>query len=275
MLVGALDSLLEGSVQPHVVVVDNASSDHSMEIAKNDPKYQGKVDFVTNDDNIGFARANNQILRTRRAKYYLLMNPDCVLDVNAVGEFVSNMESDTEIGLAGGTLKNVDGTIQKTSKRRFPTPVSALARTLGIHRFGLSNKKLSDFDLATETSAEGAVEEVEAISGALMFVRGSVLSRVGLLDEGFFMHCEDLDWCKRFWDAGSKVAYVPSAIALHHKGGSGRSPRVVWHLHQGMIRFYRKHYKQQYPLPVTFLVYAGIYLRCLLLIGYSAVTRNR
>jgi hypothetical protein len=275
MLREAVDSLLRGSFRPDVVVVDNASTDRSIDALKDDRKYRDGVELIVNEDNLGFAKANNQILRTRKAKYYLLMNPDCALNVDTVEEFVRHMDANPDIGLAGGTLKNPDGSIQKTSKRKFPTPLTGLARSLGVHRFNVSQRRLPDFDLAREAPGDNAIEQVEAISGALMFVRGSLLSRVGLLDEGFFMHCEDLDWCKRFWDAGSKVAYIPSAIALHHKGGSGRSPAVVWHLHRGMIRFYRKHYHRQYPLPVSLLVYAGIELRCLLLLAYSVVSRNR
>lgn len=275
MLKEAVNSLLAGSVRPDIVVVDNASNDHSVDFLVNDQKYQGKVEIIFNADNRGFAKANNQVLETWKAKYYLLMNPDCVLQTNTVREFITHMDSNPEVGLAGGTLKNPDGTIQKTSKRKFPTPASALARTLGMHHFDISHPQLSNFDLAGEAIENGAIEAVEAISGALMFVRGSVLSRVGLMDEEFFMHCEDLDWCKRFWEAGSKVAYIPTAVALHYKGGSGRGPRVVWHLHRGMVRFYRKHYHRKYPLAVSLLVYVGIYLRCLALLIHSSVNRHR
>lgn len=271
MLQRAVDSLLASSVRPDIAVVDNASTDHSIDVLRARPDYRDAVSLTVNDRNTGFAAANNQVLRSGRARYYLLMNPDCIVEQDAIRQLVDYMDRNPQVGLAGGALKNRDGSLQKTSKRRFPTPWSSLARTLGMHRFKAADGVMGDFDLAREQEGDGRAEPVEAISGALMFVRGSALQRVGLLDEGYFMHCEDLDWCKRFWDAGLEVAYVPSAGAVHLKGGSGRGPRVVWHLHRGMIRFYRKHYRSRYPLFFTGLVYAAVYARCAVLMLLSLV----
>lgn len=273
LLKEAVDSLLGGSLEPLVEVVDNASADDSARSLQGDPAYKGRVSITFNDRNLGFSQANNEVLRRTSARYYLLMNPDCVLEADALRALVDYMERHPEVGLAGGALKNPDGTIQKTGKRRFPTPWSALARTLGLHRLAPGGP-LSDFDLASAEAAADGAGPAEAISGALMFVRGAALPRVGLLDEGYFMHCEDLDWCKRFWDAGFQVAYVPSAGAVHLKGGSGRGPRVVWHLHRGMARFYRKHYQRDYPAAFSGLVYAGICLRCAVLMAWSLVRRR-
>ena len=79
---------------------------------------------------------------------------------------------------------------------------------------------------------------------------GSALEKVGPLDEGYFLHCEDLDWCERFRRAGFKVLFVPGATVVHDKGASSRSRpvRVLWHLHRGMVRFYRKFFRDEYPL---------------------------
>lgn len=267
----AVDSLLAGTVRPDIRVVDNASTDHSVDVLRADPVYRDSVTLTVNECNLGFARANNQVLRSSHARYFLLMNPDCVIEKNAIEEFVDCMDRNPEAGLAGGALRNPDGSIQKTSKRRFPTPWSSLARTLGLHRFGDGDGAMGDFDLARDRAADSGPEPVEAISGALMFARGSALARVGLLDEGYFMHCEDLDWCKRFWDAGYEVIYLPAAGAVHAKGGSGRGPRVVWHLHRGMIRFYDKHYRSRYPLLFTGLVHTAVYARCAVLMVASLV----
>ncbi|MDZ7841094.1 MAG: glycosyltransferase family 2 protein [Gammaproteobacteria bacterium] len=274
LLKEAVDSLLAGTIRPEIEVVDNASTDHSADFLNTDPGYRESVRLTMNDRNLGFSRANNQVLRGGSARYYLLMNPDCVLEPNALAELVAYMDSNTDVGLAGGALMNRDGTLQKTSKRKFPTPWSALARTLGLHRLDASDGALGDFDLARNQTCDGGPETVEAVSGALMFVRGSALDKVGLLDEGFFMHCEDLDWCMRFRDAGYGVAYVPSAGAVHVKGGSGRGPGVVWHLHRGMIRFYGKHYRNRYPPYFTWLVYAAVYARCGILMALSLVRRR-
>jgi hypothetical protein len=104
---------------------------------------------------------------------------------------------------------------------------------------------------------------VEAISGAFMMVRRDALARVGPLDEGYFLHCEDLDWCMRFRRSGRRVLFVPGATAVHHKGTSsrGRPVRVLWHMHRGMVRFYRKFFRREYPGPFMWLVVAGVAVR--------------
>lgn len=275
LLARAVDSVLAGSMNAAVEVVDNASTDGAVEVFRNNPGYQGRVAVTINDRNLGFAGANNLIMRRHNAKYYLLLNPDCVLETHVVRDLAAYMDEHPEVGLAGGTLRNPDGSIQKTSKRRFPTPWSGLARTLGLHRLKAVDGGIADFDLAATEPAGGGAEIVEAISGALMFVRGAALSRVGLLDEGYFLHCEDLDWCKRFWNAGYQVAYLPSVEATHVKGGSGRGPTVIWHLHRGMSRFYRKHYQRQYPRVFSALVHGGIYLRGFVLMAWSLLKGGR
>lgn len=273
MLVNAVDSLLAGSLCPDIEVVDNASSDGSVNAVRDGEAYHGRVNVTINDSNLGFAKANNQVLKARRAEYYLLLNPDCVVEESTLEALVAAMQEDPSIGLAGGRLANADGSIQKTSKRRFPTPWTSLARVLGLHRKGSARGRFADFDLASEHIDSREIEAVEAVSGAMMCVRGAALDKVGLLDEGYFMHCEDLDWCKRFQDAGYKVAYVPNARAVHFKGGSGRGPRVIWHLHRSMIRFYKKHYRRQYSAWFSGLVYLAVYLRGVALMALSVARR--
>jgi GT2 family glycosyltransferase len=268
LLERSIRSLSASAVKPDIHVVDNASTDDSIDRARHAAD-GGNVTFHMNEKNLGFAAANNRVLDTVEGEFYMLVNPDCSVERDTIGVLVTAMNADPDIGIAGGMLLNPDGTVQETSKRRFPTPWNSLARTLGLHRFSSPGGLLANFDQAGSGDTTSAVETVEAISGALMFVRASALHNVGNLDEGYFLHCEDLDWCKRFHDAGYKVAYVPGARATHVKGGSGRGPRVVWHLHRGMIRFYRKHYRRDHSLPFSILVYAAVYARCALLMGLS------
>jgi GT2 family glycosyltransferase len=104
---------------------------------------------------------------------------------------------------------------------------------------------------------------VEAISGAFMLVRREAIARVGLLDEGYFLHCEDLDWCLRFRQAGYKILFVSDVKATHDKGLCSRDRpfRVQFHLHRGMVRYLWKHFRRAYPLPFTGLAVLGVWLR--------------
>ncbi len=248
-----IDSVLKSSCRLGIVVVDNASSDNSIAGLGGDAE---KIELIRNSENIGFARANNQVMTNRSAEFYALINPDCIVEPDTIETVIDAMRSDESIGLASCLIRNADGSVQKTCRRRFPTPASALVRTLGLNR--LQPEKYQDFDYGSE-DIKGGVEYVDAVSGAFMLARGSALETVGYLDEGYFMHCEDLDWCKRFWQSGYKVAFTGDTCVAHAKGASGRSLRVNWHLHQGMLRFYRKFYLGEYPRILFALIYLGVY----------------
>lgn len=246
---------LAGSTAPaRVVVVDNASTDGSLGLV---PRHHPFEVVVRNDRNLGFARANNQALAGAAADYYALVNPDCVVGADTLAVMVREMERDPEIGLASCVIRNPDGSVQRTCRRRLPTPLSSLARVTGLSRLGGSRPRLADFDYGDDP-LPADTERVEAVSGAFMVARAAAVAEVGLLDEGYFLHCEDLDWCKRFADHGYGVAFVPHTEVVHAGGVSGRGLAVTWHLHRGMLRFYRKHYRGRYPVVLLPLVYGGV-----------------
>ena len=254
-LKACVESMRRSNYGARVVIVDNASSDDSI---ANLDTCSDSVQLIRNADNVGFARANNQVLKKiNDAEFYVLLNPDCIVEEDTIGTVIAAMRMDQNIALASCLIKNADGSIQKTCRRRFPTPATALARILGLNV--LWPDKFRDFDYGGDEAKSG-IEYVEAISGAFMVVRASTMGSVGYLDEGYFMHCEDLDWCKRFWQAGFKVAFVAGTFVTHAKGASGRSLRVNWYLHQGMLRFYKKFYVDDYPRVLFTLVYIGVFL---------------
>lgn len=246
-----------------VTVVDNASTDSSVKQAQDKVK-DPRLKWQLNKKNLGFAAANNQVLNELETEFAVLMNPDCELDVTSIQPILEAMDSDLRIGLASGRICNEDGTMQATCRRRFPTPWSAFVRLLKLNKLFPNSPKFADFDLGNvdldDSNSVQELEHVEAISGAFMVARMSAVKEVGLLDEAYFMHCEDLDWCKRFELAGYKVAFVPSAKLVHAKGVSSRSRpiRVLYTLHKGMNRFYDKFYKNEYSLVLRLIVKLGI-----------------
>ncbi len=260
----SVTSLLDSSMPLTVYVVDNHSRDGSVQAVRRIDA-PGQIHIIENKENRGFAAANNQVLSEVESDYYVLINPDCTARRETVEKVVEAMEHDPGIGLASCLIRDPDGAIQKTCRRKFPTPWSGLVRTLGLDRVTRNNPVFANFDLGGQAPGEG-VEYVEAVSGAFMVARGAAMRDVGVLDEDYFMHCEDLDWCMRYWKSGYKVAFVPGVEVVHAKGGSSSSNkwRVNWHLHRGMIRFYRKFYREKYPLAVMWLVFAGVGFRFLL-----------
>lgn len=239
----AVSSALDCS-QAMVTVVDNASSDDSLFHAQQSCDSE-RVSWVANDLNLGFAAANNQVLKDIDTEYSVLMNPDCELHADTLSLIFKAFNDHPEFGIASCRILNEDHTLQPTCRRRFPTPWSAMVRMLQLHRLFPNSARFANFDYGSTVSADEPPHAVEAISGAFMVVKNSAMREVGLLDEGYFMHCEDLDWCKRFELAGWQVGFVPAAEVLHAKGVSSKSRPVgvLWTLHKGMNRFFDKFYQ--------------------------------
>lgn len=258
-----------------VTVVDNASQDQSMQILAQQWPDEPRLELIQNKQNLGFAAANNQVLEKLQADYAVLLNPDCELHEDTLPALFNALENDSELGLLSCRILYEDGRLQATSRRRFPTPWSAFVRLLGLHLMFPNNPKYQNFDYGDKPILAGQVETVEAVSGAFMVARRTAIAEVGLLDEAYFMHCEDLDWCKRFALAGWKVGFVGDVAVVHAKGVSSESRpiRVLWTLHRGMNRFFDKFYQSDYPFWLRALVKIGIVgslvLRSIMSIGKS------
>lgn len=261
-LEACVNSVLASDYPLQLYIVDNASTDHSLDKCKSLLARFDNLHLIENQRNLGFAKANNQVLNTTPAEFYVLINPDCMVEKGTIGYLVDSMLDDAQVGLAGARILNEDGSTQKTSKRKFPTPENSIFRMLRMNRWFSEKSKYSDFDLGGASAMQEG-EYVEAISGAFMVISAQALDQVGGLDEGYFMHCEDLDWCKRIWLSGLKVAFYPAASVIHGKGKSSQSNphRVNWHLHKGMLRFYKKFYRSEYGRTVSLLVYIGVGVR--------------
>lgn len=271
LLLFSVKSLLACSIVAEILVVDNNSNDGSLAIIDG----LDKVNIIRNTNNLGFARACNQGIQQSKSKYLLFLNPDCSFSQGTLIHIVEFMQNDARIGMAGGLLLNPDGTEQAGGRRAIPTPWRSFVRAFGLYRFADRWPKLFfDFNLHKQELPVQAIE-VEALSGACMLVKRKAIEDVGLWDEGYFLHCEDLDWCMRFRLKGWKVIFVPTAKIVHEQGACGRSRPIFveWHKHKGMLRFYRKFFRHQYPGVLMVLVGAGVWLRFLSLASYYAIKR--
>lgn len=245
-----------------VIVVDNGSSDGSIEAVER-ALASDQLSFVCNGQNLGFARACNLGAAVSDADFLLFLNPDCELEPEALSRMLEVLSGDKSIGMAGGLLCNPDGSEQAGGRRRFPTPQRAFARAFGLAGLGKFFPSLFPDYLLHQAPLPAEPVEVDAISGACMLVSRTAMDDVGLWDEGYFLHCEDLDWCMRFKLAGWGVIFVPDARVLHVGGVSSRARPVFveWHKHRGMLRFYTKFFRQRYPVPLWWLVVVGVWFR--------------
>jgi len=253
----------EGSL---VHVVDNGSRDDTVTIVQRDFP---EVRLHPLAENAGFSRANNVALRESTAPYLLLLNPDTEALPGTLEHMLGVMEEHPEVGMAGCRLVQLDGTFDHAAKRGFPTPLSALGHFTGMGRRAGASETLADY--RAPTLGEHDVGEVDAVNGAFMLVRREALEQVGLLDEGYWLYMEDLDWCYAFHKRGWRVLYDGRASMIHVKGGTaGRHRRVRQNVafHRGMGRFYRKWYAGPRPW-LDVVVYIGILGK----LGFS-LTRN-
>jgi GT2 family glycosyltransferase len=259
LVLRCIDSLLACDQKLHVHISDNGSSDGTLEAI--DERYAdlAMVTLYKNAENLGFARACNVPLSNLGAEYILFLNPDTCIPKNSLSKMLMFMDKNPAVGMSGPFIVNEDGTEQRGCRRREPTPGRALATFFPFKEVAASVNMLE------EKVPSGPVE-IDAISGAFMFVRGRALTEVGRMDEGYFLHCEDLDWCKRFWLKGWKVMFVPEVVVTHFKGGSSRSRpiRVEWHKHKGMVRYYHKFYKSERSMPMMWSVYTAVWARFLM-----------
>jgi len=238
-----------------VTVVDSGSPDATPEmVAREFPWVR-----LMREANIGFSAANNLVLREDEAEAVLLLNPDTEVYAGTLDAALARLRCDPEIGMVGVKLVTESGELDHACKRSFPTPLSALAHFTGIGRSEGASAALSQYR-ATDLG-DDEPGEVDAVNGAFMLCRAAAVREVGLLDEGYWLYMEDLDWCHRFWDAGWKVFYEPAGVALHVKGGSSasrRAPKQEIAFHRGMGRFYRRFDAPQSNPLLNAAVYAGI-----------------
>lgn len=269
-------SLLVKSVQSaltqgqEVLVVDNGSSDGSIQSLEKVLGNQKGLQILRIGKNLGFATACALGGNLATKKHILFLNPDCLMSAGSLRRLVNELEINPKVGMVGGLLINPDGSEQGGGRRAVPTPWRSFVRAFGLHHFAQRWPRVFfDFHLQKQELPEHPIE-VEAISGALMLVRREAISEVGTWDEGYFLHCEDLDWCMRFRQKGWKILFVPDAPVVHHQGACSRSRPIFveWNKHKGMNRFYRKFFRDQYPGFLMWIVTFGVWFRFSIILIY-------
>jgi len=278
LLLECLNSCLSQVGQ--VVVVDNASVDGSIELLESHFKASSQLQVIRNEANLGFAVACNQGAEVCTGDFLLFLNPDCIAAPGSIGLLQGALLSDSSFGMAGGLLLDSDGTEQAGGRRYVPTPWRSFVRALRLelleHRWP---KLFQNFNLCTHPLPDGVVT-LEAISGACTMVKREAMEDVGPWDEGYFLHCEDLDLCMRYRQSGWSILFVPTAKLTHFRGACSQSRPIFveWHKHRGMMRFYGKFFRHQYPGALMLLVGLGVWLRfamisCIIL-GESLMLMN-
>ncbi len=248
-LARAVNSALAASLVDKVIIVDNASTDQSIVSLQQ----HTRILLLRNAVNLGFAAAANRGCAAATAANVLILNPDCVLGQNDVRALISARAQESAVGIISAQLLNSDGSLQLQSLRRDPTPVRAIAESLGWRSAGIH----------ISAPANTGILDVQACSGALMLLEKSVFEALNGFDEGYFLHCEDLDLCRRVRLLKLRVLVDTRVRVVHDKGTSSSAvPRLVASAkYHGMLRYFEKFDAPHTSWPLRIVVYFGAWLR--------------
>lgn len=236
-----------------VLVVDNASRDDSAAMVQS---HYPQAKLIVNARNRGFAAANNQGIAASRGRYVLLLNPDSEVVKSALDDLVALMDSlpsAERVGIVSAKVYGSDGKMQ-VSCCPFLTTASTLSRVFYLakmfpHSRSLARHRFSvvDWDRPAWT---------DWVTGACLMIRREVIEQIGLMDEGFFLYYEEVDWCFRAKRAGWKVLYWPGASVIHFGSKSVAQAQSLAFEHSiaGLLRYYAKHHRRFDVLAVHFAV---------------------
>ena len=243
-----------------VFVVDNNSVDRSVEMVAEKFPW---VNLIANKENTGFSVANNQAMRIAKGEYFLLLNPDTIVEQDTFEKSVAFMDANPIAGGLGVKMVDGKGKFLPESKRSLPTPAVAFYKIFGLSKIFPKSKRFGAYHLGH--LPENETNEADILAGAYMLMRKEALDKVGLLDETFFMYGEDIDLSYRLILGGYKNYYFPETRIIHYKGESTKkgSLNYVFMFYKAMIIFAQKHFSTKNAWLFSSLINTAIYLRAL------------
>jgi hypothetical protein len=217
------------------------------------------VELISNSNNPGFAKANNQALRICSGECVLLLNPDTIVKPGAIEKLVNFLDDFPEAGAAGARLLNPDGSLQRSASPK-PTVFREFWRL--FHLDGL--KFVAKYPMKRWSIEQ--TREVDILKGACMIIRRKALNEVGLLDEEYFMYSEEVDLCTRLTQSGWHLYWVPDAAVIHFGGQSTQqlAGEMFLRLYEGKIKYYRKHQSKLAVMVYKFILGIATLVRLVL-----------
>ncbi|KGM55166.1 glycosyl transferase [Lysobacter daejeonensis GH1-9] len=247
-------------------VVDNDSRDDTLDVVQRHALADPRVRFIANPDNPGFSVACNQGARDVDAPWLAFVNPDCLVEPDTFTRMLA-LAPDSPPTLLGADLVDESGRRDPAARRRDPDFAGMLQ--------GVLRNPAGKSQLAVTIDDARSLQPVDAISGALMLLSRALFERIGGFDEGYRLHAEDLDLCRRVRAAGGAVAVANAVRVLHMRGVSSRSRPVFveWHKHRGLWRYFSRFEAPRRGALVRAAVFLAIWLRFPLSVLRAALKR--
>ena len=284
LLKGCLNSVYENirGIKFEVIVVDNNSTDDSLEMLK---KEFPQVILIQNKENVGFAKANNQALSGGKGRFFVLLNSDTKVLPHSIEGMVKFMDLHPEVGVVGCEQIRPDGSIQPTiniALNMWTNLWLIFLRLFQVKRL-VSNSRQASFMVNHFRGALGKTinsylshysdkrepYRVDWVSGVCLLARKKAVDEVGFLDENFFMYSEDVDWCLRMKQKGWKIYFLPGNKIMHHirqSSNKGEFDDISPQRFKSIFYFFKKHYGRKAVLVLKILVILSILVQLKLLL---------
>ena len=247
-----------------IIVIDNASKDGSAEyITEKFPE----INYIYNDSNLGFAKANNQGLKIAKGKYILILNPDTIVKEMSINYLIDYLEKNPETGLATCKIIGPEGTLDPSCHRSFPTMWNSFCHLSGLSSLVPKTRLFASYNLSY--LEDDRIAEVDAVSGSFMLLRRDIIDKGVLMPEEYFMYGEDLDFCYQIKIQGYKIEYVPIAEIIHYRGQSSKKDKIKLrkYFFDSMKIFVKKNYTSKYSFFFKFILDLAIMFSFLVSIG--------
>ena len=271
---GCLDSirLHHPAFDYEIIVVDDLSTDDTVAIVR---QQYPDVRLFANEKNVGFGKTVNVGLQASAGDYILILNNDTWMHEGALDAMTAYLDAHGDVGIVGPKVLSGDGSLQQQCRRRIPTPMAALFYFTGVAKMFPKNPSVAGYLMTA--ADENETTEVDAVSGACLMVRRSVLDTLQGFDPEYYLYGEDMDFCWRTKLAGWKVVYFPGAAITHFGGMGGTAKKKIYatiEWHRAMWIFYRKHRAPKAGFPERALVYSGIAVKTAIAVAVNAVRRS-
>jgi len=255
LLARAIASLKTQPEIAEIIIVDNGNWEGAVDDAIETMPKGASVTVITGHGNVGFATACNLGAKKAQNDFLLFMNPDAVMPDGGVADLLNKSFALERPWMIGPKLIDPDGAEQQGSRRATLTPWRAFVEVTGLYRFAPRHPYFRRFNLHSDPCPE-KIQKTPTISGACFFLLKEDYFSIGGMDEQYFLHVEDVDFCLRFTRSGGDVWFDPTVSIVHFKSSSRvNAMRVERRKTMSMLRYFRTHFRREYPAPFMWLVW--------------------
>jgi len=263
-----------GNLKIETIISDNSPNENTAKVVRKIIDKYNRLKFIRNDKNEGFSKGNNIGVAKASGDYVLFLNPDMKLSKDTLSGMLKFMKEHVDAGAATCAVKLINGKLDDSCHRGFPTPWRAFCHFTKLSRIFPKSRLFAGYNMTYLDFSK--THEIDALAGSFLLISYELGDKLNWWDEDYFFYGEDIDFCYRIKELGFRIYFVPKYTALHYKGVSSGIKKISkdystatkstrkWVTEQrfkAMEIFYEKHYKDKYPAFVRSLVLSGIKLK--------------